>query len=101
MIGTLMTHEAMKDMIAKTIEKVEYGLRDTPSEVQQAEMLVLRFTDGSSVSITIGSNIASVASDFEGLEPQDVSTDIIAQFHNREDNNLHPNMKELYGTQPE
>lgn len=56
-------------------------------EVQRAIQLVraltrqiLYFTDGSSMAITVGSNAWDLANQFDGMEPQDVHTDLLVSW---------------------
>lgn len=45
-----------KKMEGKTIKKIEYGYEDPVEDVQGTEALILEFTDGTKVGITLGSN---------------------------------------------
>ena len=71
-----------QQMIGKTIKKVEYGERDSYEEAHEAEGLNIFFTDGTSVSIQIGSNSANIASDYEALSASDFHTDIMLFWAN-------------------
>ncbi len=71
-----------KRMVGKTIEKVEYGERDFYKEAHEAEGLNIYFTDGTAISIQIGSNSANIASDYEGLSASDFHTDIMLFWAN-------------------
>jgi len=70
MVGNRITFDAMEDMIGKTIAHAQYGLEEPSNEAHGPEMLIVYFTDGSSVSITIGSNAYSLSCNFKGLEPR-------------------------------
>ena len=69
-------------VIGKTIASFEYGF-DKPfhSEAHEGEIIILHFTDGSSLTIQIGSNAANLAAKHKALKPRDVHTDLIAIFH--------------------
>lgn len=66
-----------QQMVGKTIEKVEYGERDFYKDAHEAEGLNIYFTDGTAISIQIGSNSANIASDYEDLSASDFHTDIM------------------------
>lgn len=63
--------------IGKTISKIEFGEKQTHPEVHRAEAIVLHFTDGTALSITVGSNAQNLASNFPGLKPKMFSTDLM------------------------
>lgn len=71
-----------QQMVGKTIEKVEYGERDSYKEAHEAEGLNIHFTDGTAISIQIGSNSANIASDYEELTASDFHTDIMLFWAN-------------------
>ena len=66
-----------QQMVGKTIEKVEFGERDSYKEAHEAEGLNIYFTDGTAISVQIGSNSANIASDYEDLSASDFHTDIM------------------------
>ena len=67
------------------------GLQETGSDTYQAEMLILSFTDGSSVFVVIGANA--------GSQPLRLRVTITAQFCKPGENELCPGMRK-YETQP-
>ena len=72
----------LDNIIGKTIASFEYGF-DKPyhAEAHQGEIIALHFTDGSSLSIQIGSNAMNLATKHKRLKPRDVHADLIAIFH--------------------
>jgi hypothetical protein len=69
------------DMVGKTIEFVQVGYQDTGPKVHRTEMIVLKFTDGSQLAISTGSNVGNITSrnqhgDSEKLKPTDFHTDM-------------------------
>ena len=48
--------ELAKKMEGKTIKKIEYGYGEHVTDAHQTEVLILEFTDGTKVGISIGSN---------------------------------------------
>jgi len=70
--------------VGKTITAVEYGVEESlPEWKHEGEAIVLHFADGTALSIEAGSNSKNLASDFEGLEPGDIHTDLITVWRNR------------------
>ena len=63
-------HEAAK-MTGKTIERAEYGDRETINGVHESEVLILHFTDGSIMALDTGSNAYNITCDQVGLVPED------------------------------
>lgn len=61
----------------KTVGTVEFGEVEENADVHQSEAIVLHFTDGSSMCISVGSNAKNLSLQFDGLEPQDVHTDLM------------------------
>lgn len=64
-------------MVGKTIEKVEFGETSFHQNVHQGEALNIFFSDGTAVTIQIGSNACNIAMDFEGIKPSDIHTDMM------------------------
>jgi hypothetical protein len=60
------------EIVGKTIERVEYGWRRRHNDLHDSEMAILRFTDGSHITICAASNIGNLTSSHEGLEPRDL-----------------------------
>ena len=55
--------ECAEKMEGKTIKKIEYGFGEDVEDAHQTEILILEFTDGTKVGMSIGSN----AMDFREL----------------------------------
>ncbi|MEN6371837.1 MAG: hypothetical protein ABFD64_07460 [Armatimonadota bacterium] len=70
----------------KTISAVEFGEEYTHPKVHQAEAIVLHFSDGTALSITVGSNVQNVEDQLQkgGLEPKDISTDLMVSWLDQE-----------------
>ena len=64
-------------IIGKTVERVEFGFREHHDGVQQSEAMILFFTDGSILGIDTGSNAGNIASQYEGLRPEDFHADFM------------------------
>jgi hypothetical protein len=63
--------------VGKTIESVKFGEEPTYPGKHQSEGIVIHFADGSAMAIVVGSNAMNLSSQFEGLNPEDVSTDLV------------------------
>lgn len=68
--------EEVKKSEGKTISKTEYGKRDSSPKLHENEGLIIHFTDGTSMSVVVNSNAQNLASDYKGLKPNDVHTDL-------------------------
>ena len=64
-------------IIGKTVERVEFGFREHHDGAHQSEAMILYFTDGSILGIDTGSNAANIASQYEGLRPDDFHADFM------------------------
>src|SRR6266516_1941654 len=64
-------------IIGKTVERVEFGFREHHDGAHQSEAMILYFTDGSILGIDTGSNAGNIASEYEGLRPDDFHADFI------------------------
>ncbi len=69
--------EESQKAAGKTIRSVEFGEEKEHPELHQSEGIVINFTDGSSMAIRVGSNAMNLCSDFKGLKPSDVHTDLM------------------------
>ncbi|MBE7157163.1 MAG: hypothetical protein INR62_01785 [Rhodospirillales bacterium] len=49
-----------KQMVGKTVESVEVGFREDHPKLHQSELIVLHFTDGTTLAIDTGSNVGNV-----------------------------------------
>ena len=67
-------------VVGKTIERVEFGFRREAEGAHQSEAIILYFTDGSIIGIDTGSNICNLASEHEGLKPEDLHVDLNLQW---------------------
>jgi hypothetical protein len=63
--------------VGKTIESVKFGEEPTYPGKHQSEGIVIHSADGSAMAIMVGSNAMNLSSQFEGLNPEDVSTDLV------------------------
>ena len=70
----------LRKMKGKTIDKVEYGYEDKGGEGHLTEMMVLYFTDGTSVGITTGSNSETLCTEENELQPSDFHVDLDVQW---------------------
>jgi hypothetical protein len=64
----------------KTIADFEYGFAELLPDCHQTERIILHFTDGSRLTIDIGSNAFNLSTEHKGLKPKDFHTDLIAIF---------------------
>ena len=64
--------ELAKKMEGKTIKKIEYGYGEYVRGAHQTEVLILEFTDGTKVGISIGSNAMEFK---ELLNPEELKVD--------------------------
>jgi hypothetical protein len=64
-------------IIGKTVERVEFGFREHYDGSHQSEAMILFFTDGSILGIDTGSNAGNIASNYEGLQPEDFHADFM------------------------
>jgi len=69
-----------KQAEGKTVQRVDFGSQELPQEVGPSEALVLHFTDGSALALTIGSNASNLAIQHEGLSVSDFCTDMMVQW---------------------
>lgn len=66
------------EMVGKTIESVKVGFQDVGSKVHQTEMLVIKFTDGTQLAISTGSNVGNVISNLKRDKGKDLKA---GDFH--------------------
>jgi hypothetical protein len=77
--------EALNQAVGKTIAAVEYGaVEGYPGWVHEGEAIVLHFTDGTALSIEIGSNVRNLVARHPDLEPEDFHTDLIPMWRDRD-----------------
>ena len=75
-------HDDVPKMEGKTIKRVEYGNLPNRQEVHQSEIIVIHFTNGESVELTIGTNLAEFR-DRMGIKCRDVKADFILDWESR------------------
>ena len=69
--------EQVRKSEGKTIETIEYGKQESTPSSHESEGLIIHFTDGTSMSVIIGSNAQNLSSDHEDIKPNDVHTDLM------------------------
>jgi hypothetical protein len=71
--------------VGKTVAAVELGelAHPFPSRAHSSEALVLHFTDGTTLSITIGSNVENLSERHKNLAPSELHTDLIPMWVDR------------------
>ena len=69
-----------KEMEGKTIERVEYGKRETFEEIHDSECLNIYFVDGSILQIDTGSNVNNLCSDRSDLIQNEFHVDFILSW---------------------
>lgn len=77
------TAEEIRKAEGKTIREIEFGeVVDHPfsENVHRSEAMVLRFTDGTALTLWIGSNAWNLAEEFQGLAPSDFDTNFIPEW---------------------
>lgn len=74
-------------MVGKQIEKVEFGETEFNEDVHQSESINIYFTDGTAMTIRIGSNACNIASDHNRIKPSDIHTDLMIFWAGKIKNN--------------
>ena len=70
--------------IGKTISAVEFGeVEGLPAHVHEGEAIVLHFTDGTAMSIEIGSNVKNLFYGPGGFQPGDIHTALMIFWRDR------------------
>lgn len=67
----------IQQAVGKTSSAIEYGKEEPDPDVHDSEVVVFRFTDGTTMSITVGSNAMNLSHDHRSLKPGDFSTDLM------------------------
>jgi len=75
--STASTLPDLQQAVGKTVSSVEFGTKEEHPWVHRSDAAILHFTDGSSLSLMVGSNALNIASDHEGLQPTDFCTDML------------------------
>ncbi len=70
-----------RQMVGKTIAKVDAGHREQLPNGHQTELIVIHFTDGSALAIDTGSNAQNVCSRIPNLKPSDFSVDFMREWY--------------------
>ncbi len=77
--------ERLKQVVGKTIADVEYGaVERLPDYIHEGEAIVLHFTDGTALSIEIGSNVRNLSAIHPDLKPGDFHTDLVPIWRDRD-----------------
>ena len=77
--------DRLKKAVGKTIAAVEYGIVEgDPGWVHEGEAIVLHFTDNTALSIEIGSNAKNLSVEHPNLKPEDIHTDLIPMWRDRD-----------------
>jgi len=69
--------EELKMVEGKTIRAIEYGVEESHLELHEREGIIIHFTDGSSLGISVGSNAQNIASQYPEFSPSDMHTDLM------------------------
>ena len=72
-------NEALQ-MVGKTVESVEVGHRRNIPKVHQSELIVIHFTDGTSLAIDTGSNARNVCDMLHKFKPEDFCIDFMLEW---------------------
>ena len=67
----------IKQAEGKTIQSIEFGEEPIHPDKHQSEGIIIHFTDGTSMTIRVGSNASNLSYEFDGLAPKDVHTDLM------------------------
>lgn len=68
--------EAQK-MVGKQIKKVEFGKEEFCKDCHQCEAINIYFTDGTAMTIRIGSNAGNIATKYSQIKPSEIHTDLM------------------------
>jgi hypothetical protein len=63
-------------MEGKTVERVEFGIREDIKGVHGSECMLVHFTDGTILGLETGSNVFNITSSREDLTPEQFQIDI-------------------------
>ena len=64
-------------MVEKIIERIEFGEKEFHKDLHLSEAMNIFFTDGTSITIQIGSNAFNIGSKYENISPSDIHTYIM------------------------
>jgi hypothetical protein len=63
-----------------TVADVEYGSEEPDKNLHRAERIVIHFTDGTSLDISISANVQNLVEQFAGFKPQDMHADLLVKL---------------------
>lgn len=69
--------DELKKAEGKTIKSVEFGEEAERQGVHGSEGMIIHFTDGSSMTILVGSNASNLAHKFKSMKPEEFQTDLM------------------------
>lgn len=72
--------ESLQNSRGKTIADVEYGYEEPHKDLHRAERIIIHFTDGTSLDISINSNVRNLVDQFQGFKPQDMHADLFVKL---------------------
>ncbi len=76
--------DELQKAVGKTISAVEYGVVEgLPEWVHEGEAIVFHFTDGTALSIEVGSNAQNLSAIRSDLKPEDIHTDLMPIWRDR------------------
>jgi hypothetical protein len=75
--------DTIQHAVGKTIDSVEFGRAERHERVHHSEAVVLHFTDGTALSIAVGSNAWNLSGEDSSLSPGDFHTDLIVFWEKR------------------
>ena len=81
LVGSVPANSTLHTILraeGKTIQKIDYGPVESSPEVHQSEAIIIHFTDGTSLSIKIGSNAYNLSD--EKIQPNDFHTALIVYW---------------------
>jgi hypothetical protein len=67
----------LKETEGKTIKSVQFGQEAPHEDCHESEAIVLEFTDGTALTIRVGSNAQNLTSEHPGIRPRDIHTDLM------------------------
>ena len=74
--------QTILEAVGKTVAAIEYGEVESRGGMHEAEALVFHFSDGTALSIEIGSNARDLSASRD-LAPPDVHTDLMPFWSHR------------------
>jgi len=74
-----VSNGSLQKCIGKTIDDFEFGFVNLGPKCHESERIVLRFTDGSTLTIDIGTNAQNLSDLHKGLKPKDFHANFRAE----------------------